>query len=242
MKILITGGASGLGEAISRRLVLLRQAQVTITYSSSEAEALELQSKFHNLKAVKCDFANVGEVQQLLNLIAKEGLDVLINNAHSTSINKLHFHKLGLEVFEKSFVHNILPTISITQAAINTFRQKKYGKIITILSASLLNKPPIGYSEYTATKAYLQSLSKSWAAENASFNITSNCVSPAFMQTKLTSDVDERIIEEMQNKHPLKKILSPIEVAEVVAFLCTASQQINGVNIPVNSADNIAGQ
>jgi 3-oxoacyl-[acyl-carrier protein] reductase len=241
MKILITGGASGLGEAISRKLVLLPQAEVTITYSSSEAKALALQREFPNLKAVKCNFADTGEIQHLLNLIAKDGLDVLVNNAHSTAINKLHFHKLGLEVFEKSFLHNILPTMSITQAAINVFRQKKYGRIITILSASLLNKPPMGYSEYTATKAYLHSLTKSWATENAGFNITSNCVSPAFMQTKLTSDVDERIVEEMQNKHPLKKILSPVEVAEIVAFLCTTTQQLNGVNIPVNSADNIAG-
>jgi NAD(P)-dependent dehydrogenase (short-subunit alcohol dehydrogenase family) len=239
MKILVTGGASGLGEAITRKLAAIEGAEVIFTYAASEQKAKMLSAIYKNTKAVKCDYTNAEEVERLMDLIETENIDILVNNAHTTPITKNHFHKLEADIFSKGFLYNLLPTICITQAAIQVFRKKKYGRIVTVLSASLLNKPPMGYSEYTAAKAYLHSLSKSWAAENAAFNITSNCVSPGFMQTELTADTDERVIEEMQNKHPLKKLLSTDEVSEVIAFLCTSTQQLNGVNIPVNAADNI---
>jgi 3-oxoacyl-[acyl-carrier protein] reductase len=239
MKILITGGASGLGKAITEKLAMLNGAQVFITYNSSAKEAVELEGKYKNVKAVKCNFSNEGNIAEITILIEKEGIDVLVNNAYSTKIDKNYFHKTSLDTFVNGFKQNVLPVIHVTQAAINVFRKKKFGKIITVLSATLANKPPMGYSEYTASKAYILSLSKSWAAENAAFNVTSNCISPAYMQTELTSDTDERVVEEIQNNHPLKKILTTNEVADVVAFLCNSSQQINGVNIPVNAAQNV---
>ncbi|MNE75886.1 3-oxoacyl-[acyl-carrier-protein] reductase FabG1 [compost metagenome] len=103
----------------------------------------------------------------------------------------------------------------------------------------MLNTPPLGASSYVANKAYLGSLVKSWATENAKFNISSNAISPSFMQTNLTSDVDERIIEQIVNDHPLKKILTVEEVAESVLFLTNASSQINGVDIVLNAGTNI---
>ena len=75
------------------------------------------------------------------------------------------------------------------------YKKKRKGKIITILTSFLLNSPPIGSSSYVANKAYLKSLTKSWANENIKFNVTSNTISPSFMQTNFTSDVDERIID-----------------------------------------------
>ncbi|HTA81781.1 MAG TPA: SDR family oxidoreductase [Bacteroidia bacterium] len=239
MKILITGGASGLGAAISEKLAQHKDSNIIITYSESVQKARRLESFYKNIKAIKCNFSDKNDVITLMELIQKEQIDVLINNAHTTKIDKNYFHKLSTEAFTYGFNQNILPVIQITQVAINIFRKKKYGKIITILSASLINKPPFGFSEYTASKAYLLSLSKSWANENATFNITSNCVSPSFMQTGLTEDTDERIMEEMLNKHPLKRLLGAGEVAEVVAFLCDSTQQINGINISINSAENV---
>ena len=94
-------------------------------------------------------------------------------------------------------------------------------------------------SEYVASKNYLLSLSKSWATENAKFNISANCISPSMMLTNLTSDTDERIVEEMQNAHPLKKLITPVEVAESINYLINASQQINGTNMIMNAAADI---
>ncbi|HWJ91875.1 MAG TPA: SDR family oxidoreductase, partial [Flavisolibacter sp.] len=65
------------------------------------------------------------------------------------------------------------------------------------------------------------------------FNITANTVSPSFMKTPLHDGLDERVVEEMEKKHPLKKLLTTEEVADVVQFLVTASQHINGQNFRI---------
>ncbi len=146
---------------------------------------------------------------------------------------------MSLDVFNDGFRENVLPVIQITQQAIKQFRKKKFGKIITILSSAIINKPPVGWSEYAANKAYLLSMSKSWATENAAFNITSNCISPSLMLTNLTSDMDERLVETYEQNHPLKKALSTSEVAETVAYLVGATQQINGTNLIINSGTDV---
>lgn len=238
MNILVTGGASGLGQAITRALAQDRQHTVYFTYNRSEQEANKLKESYPNTEAVQCDFTSEESVLSLTGKMQHWNLDVVVNNA-LTGLQKKHFHKIEPALFLHSFRHNILPTIQVNQAAINIFRKKKFGKIITVLSSYILNKPPFGLSEYVATKEYLHALSKSWASENASFNITSNCISPAFMQTQLTQDTDERIIEEMQKSHPLKTLLKPEEVAETVLFLVRSSQQINGINLVINAAADI---
>ncbi|MNX50464.1 3-oxoacyl-[acyl-carrier-protein] reductase FabG [compost metagenome] len=239
MNILVTGGASGLGEAITRILARDSDNTVYFTYSNSAANAQKIEFEFSNTVSVKCDFKNSSEVQSLVNKIDDLKLDVLINNAYCGSPITTYFHKIPEDTFSSEFMFNIMPTILITQAVINSFRKKKKGKVITILTSFLLNTPPLGASSYVANKAYLGSLVKSWATENAKFNISSNAISPSFMQTNLTSDVDERIIEQIVNDHPLKKILTVEEVAESVLFLTNASSQINGVDIVLNAGTNI---
>lgn len=239
MNILITGGASGLGLAITEKLCSNKERRVFFTYSGSVQSAKQLEMTFENAKAIECNFEKPEQLQDLITKIDELNIDVLINNAFAGAITKQHFHKDGTQRFENGFNKNIVPVIQITQKAITVFRKKKFGKIITVLTSALVNKPPVGWSEYVAGKAYLQSLSKSWATENVAFNISSNCVLPAFMQTELTSDVDERIIEGMIENHPLKKLLTTSEVADAVNYLVGAPQQINGANMIINSASDL---
>lgn len=239
MIILITGGASGLGKSITELLCSEKENKIYFTYSKSDKAALEIENKFSNAKGIKCDFNNHEEVESLSVQIKNLNIDALVNNAISGNIHKQHFHKNDLQNFQNDFLNNLMPVIKINQQAILVFRKKKFGKIITILSSAIINKPPIGWSEYTAGKAYLHSLSKSWAVENSNFNITSNCISPSFMATALTSDTDERMVEEMILNHPLKKILTTNEVAETVNYFVNCSQQVNGVNFIINAASDI---
>lgn len=97
----------------------------------------------------------------------------------------------------------------------------------------------MGTASYIASKSYLAGLVKSWAAENSKFNIASNSVSPSFMQTGLTAAVDERLIEQMVEAHPLKKLLTVEEVAKTVKFLCESTAQLNGVDIVLNAGINL---
>lgn len=238
MNILITGGASGLGKAITQKLASDPGNKVIFTYNRSESAAKELELHYKNCKGVHCDFHNNSSIENLFSLIESENLDVLINNAF-TGLQTNYFHKLEPEHFVSNFERNVLPVIRITSACILQFRKKKFGKIITILSSYIVNKPPIGLSEYVAEKNYLHSLSKSWAVENSKFNISSNCISPSFMLTDLTAQTDERILEEMIGSHPLKRILTPDEVADAAEYLVRASQHVNGTNLIINAAGDI---
>ena len=239
MNILITGGASGLGEAIVRLLANDSKNTIFFTYSNSQLSAKKIELDFKNALSIKCDFRHEPEVTALVNRIYSLNIDVLINNAYADNSIKTYFHKTPSEDFELNFINNIIPAIRITQSVITQFRKIKNGKVITILTSGLANTPPLGWSCYTANKAYMESLVKSWANENIKFNISSNSVSPSFLQTKLTSGVDSRIIEQMVSSHPLKKLLTIDEVAETVLFLTKVSSQINGVDILINSGINI---
>ncbi|RYY31612.1 MAG: SDR family NAD(P)-dependent oxidoreductase [Chitinophagaceae bacterium] len=238
MNILITGGASGLGQAITSHLAAGHQHYIYFTYNNSAENAAVLEKQFTNAKALRCDFLNTAEVSQLAESLADLQIDVLINNA-MTGFTQNHFHKLEPAYFADSFNKNVLPVITITQAAIKHFRKKKSGKIITILSAAIVGNPPVGWSEYVAVKSYLLALNKSWATENAAFNITANCISPSFMQTALTSGTDERMVEDMRAKHPLKKLLTVEETASAVGSLVEAGHHINGINVVLNAAQNV---
>lgn len=177
-------------------------------------------------------------MDHLLERIGEMNLDVLINNA-LTGMRTKHFHQSDPAEFIASFNNNVIPTLRITQQAIKEFRKKKSGRIISVLTSYLINRPPLGLSEYVANKAYLLSLSRSWAAENARFNITSNCVSPSMMKTSLTSHLDERQLEDIATSLPLKRLVTPGEVADTVFFLASGSPQINGVNLLINGGIDV---
>ncbi len=237
MNILITGGASGLGEAVVRKCAE-KQHQVLFSYARSKQKAENLETQYVNVKSFFCDFRQETSVDALCSKISEMDIDVIINNAW-TDLKVQHFHQIQAQTFLNTFQYNVLPTLKLTQSALSIFRNKKFGKIITILSAALVSNPPIGWADYVAAKQYLASMSKSWAVENAKFNITSNCISPAFMQTALTVDTDERIVENMSKQHPLKRLLTVEETAESVMYFLEASQQINATNLVINAAERI---
>lgn len=239
MNILLTGGASGLGEAITKLLVKNPNNTIYFTYNSSKSNAEKIEADFENAHALKCNFIDPDEVNSLTDKIKQLDLDALVNNAYNSNKRPTHFHKIPPESFLSDFNENIIPTVTITQELIKIFRKKKQGKIITVLTSYLANVPPMGLSTYVANKAYLEKLTKIWATENAKFNISSNSISPSFMQTGMAANVDERIIEQMALNHPLKKLLTVKEVAEAIEFLLSASSHINGVDLIMNAGKSI---
>ena len=238
MNILITGGTSGLGKSVVEMLSQNKENSIWFTYVNNKQVASELEKQHDNVFGFEVDFCDMERVENLCAKLKEIDIDILINNAYVGAPRTTHFHKIESEDFLNSFTHNLLPTIEITQTAIEIFRKKKYGKIINILTEYLIGLPPMGVATYTANKAYLQQLSKVWNKEYSKFNITSNCVLPAYMQTDFAK-VDERILEQMTEDHPLKKLLTTKEVAETILFLVNSSQQVNGLNITINAAQNI---
>jgi NAD(P)-dependent dehydrogenase (short-subunit alcohol dehydrogenase family) len=238
MNILITGGSAGLGKATVELLASDKTNRVYFTYNYHQDDAFIIQDTFSNVSALKVDFTNDEHIASLIEKMRLMDLDVLINNAYVGLPQSGYFHKIGIKEFVNSFQSNLIPTIQISQEAILIFRKKKYGKIINVLSSYLLNLPPIGFSIYVGNKAYLWELSKVWNKEYARYNITSNCIAPEYMKTNF-AEVDERILEQMQIEHPLKRLLTPEETAEVIRFILHSSQQINGVTIPINEGQMV---
>ena len=239
MNILVTGGASGLGAAIVKALAKDNRNTVYFTFSKSLTAAKEIEAAYPNTKALSCDFTIQSSVDEFVNQLADFDIDILVNNACGP-IHKEHFYKTDPNVFLNSFEHNVVPVLKIAQQALKTFRKKKSGKIINILSSAIVNKPPIGWAEYVANKSYLLAMSTIWATEGSKFNIASNSLSPTFMQTSLTSDTDERIIEQMIADHPMKRLLTTEEVANAVLFLVNADQQVTGKNFVIDAGTDIA--
>lgn len=239
MNILITGGTGGLGEAIVDVFATDSRNKIYFTYCHAETKARAITGRYANTSGIRCDFENRAGMEALLAEIENMDLDVLVNNAWAGKPDTIRFGQLTSEQIETTFRANVLPLVAVTQQALKTFRKKKSGKIITILTAALLGTPTIGYALYSSTKAYIAQLAKTWSTEYARFGITSNCVSPEFMRTDFTASTDERVIEQMEQSHPLKRLLEPQEVAQVVQFLATSSAQVNGVNIPVTAGTRI---
>lgn len=238
INVLITGGASGLGGAMTRRFASTGDHQVYFTFNNSAAEATRIEKEFPCTEGIACDFTDPNSLNYLISLMSEMNLDVLVNNA-LTGMKTKHFHQSDPDGFLSSFTENVMPTLRITQQAIKDFRKKKSGRIITILTSYLANRPPLGLSEYVANKAYLLSLSRSWAEENVRHNITSNCISPSMMKTSLISHLDERQIEDITNGNPLKRLLTTEEVSDAVFFLASASRHINGTNLLINGGVDV---
>lgn len=238
MNILITGGSSGLGRCVVEMCSSNYENKVYFTYCHKKDAADEIENKYSNSKGYKVDFSNIEEVDLFADEIADFDIDILINNAYAGNPQGTYFHKTEASVYLDSFQINIIPLVKITQACIRGMRKKKFGKIINTISSFVIDVPPTGFSMYAANKAYLLQLSKSWSKEYGRFNITSNCVLPDFMRTTF-AHIEDIQLEQMISAHPLKRLLQPTEVAEVILNLMKTSQQVNGVSIPINAAQHI---
>lgn len=236
MNILITGGTSGLGKA-SVELLAKDGHHIWFSYLATEEfvmVAKTMMSKYENVKAVPLNFCDSESVDAFCDQMKGWDIDVLVNCTYVGKPQSTYFHKIAAEDFMKAFQFNIIPTVRLSQIAIEMMKKKKFGKLINIITEAIIGLPPMGYTLYAANKAYLMELSNVWNKEYTRYNITSNCILPAYMQTKF-AEVDSRILEQMEKEHPLKKLLTPEEVAQMVKFFVDATQQVNGVKLPVNA-------
>jgi len=238
VKFLVTGGASGLGKSIVEKLTSNKDSTVYFTYCKSQQTAIELEEKFENTRAYFCDFEELSSFNALLLELESLDIDVLVNNA-LPKITIKHCYRTSRDEIEKSFCLNVVPTIELTKTVFRKFRKQKSGKIITILTSYLVNRPPIGLSEYVANKAYLLSMARSWAVEGVRNNITSNCISPSMMETSLIDSIDERQVEAFLEEQPGKRFVSTHEVAAAVEYFSLSGSHVNGVNMPMNGGVDV---
>lgn len=203
MKILITGGASGLGLYITEKLAKDENMFIFFTYNSSQESAHLLEKRYNNVKSIKLDFTNDVQTKNFINSIHSMDIDVLINNAITGFVFR-KFHSIGKNDILDSFKRNVLVPIEISRTSINLFRKKKNGRIINILSENLISDiAPIGFSEYNSGKAYLEAMSKSWKSEYSNLGLKVLNIYPKMMKTRIIlKNIDERFLHNYHFQNP----------------------------------------
>ena len=219
--VVITGASRGIGRGIA--FVLAKHgANIAFTYSKSVDAAISLSDEIAKL-SVKCkgyqsNAESFEDSQKLIDQIIKDfgNIDVLINNAGITKDNLLM--RMTEDDFDKVIEVNLKSVFNMVKAVQRTFLKNRSGSIINI-SSIVGVKGNAGQSNYAASKAGIIGFSKSIALELGSRNIRSNVVAPGFIQTEMTDQLNEEVVNQWINGIPLKRGGTTEDVANLCLFL-----------------------
>ncbi len=218
---IITGGAAGIGRAITKTLATYG-AKVVINYNrSSEASQslkVEIEAMGGEAHIVQADISKYEEAEKLVNETISRfgGLNILVNNAGIT--DDALILRMSETQFDRVIDTNLKGVWNMCKHASKTLLKSGYGRIINISSVSgVLGNA--GQTNYSAAKAGVIGLTKSLAREFASRGVTVNAVAPGFIETDMTRKLSDEIRNQWQAQIPLKRFGQDVEVAEVVAFL-----------------------
>tara|TARA_B110000467_G_scaffold138952_1_gene138021 strand:- start:1254 stop:2000 length:747 start_codon:yes stop_codon:yes gene_type:complete len=219
--IIVTGASRGIGKGIALTLAE-NGANIAFTYSQSIDSANKLVEEIQSLgvlcKAYQSNAANFNESQLLIKNILKDfnSFDVLINNVGITKDNLLM--RMSEEDFDKVIEVNLKSVFNMVKACQRVFLKKRSGSIINI-SSIVGVKGNAGQSNYAASKAGIIGFSKSIALELGSRNIRSNVVAPGFIETEMTNELSDEIVQKWIEGIPLKRGGKPEDVANLCLFL-----------------------
>ncbi len=225
-KVLITGGARGLGKEITT-LFASDNYEVYVNYNNSHKEALKLKDKYPNIKIIKADISNEDEVKKMFKEISK--LDVLINNA-GIAIDNNYLNKTA-EEFNKVLAINLTGTFLVSKYASTVMDE---GVIINISSNNALNSFNPESIDYDASKAGVISLTHNFAQALAP-KIRVNCICPGWINTDMTNNLFPEYKKEEEAKIMLNRFAEPKEIAELVYFL--ASDKASYINDAIIKID-----
>ncbi len=219
----ITGGARGIGRAIAVRLAE-QGADVCFSYrgnaEAAAATVAQIEALGRTAVAVQADVAVPESAKELIDaaLAAFGTIDILVNNAGITRDDLIM--RMKPEDWNDVIDTNLSGTFWTIKAATRPMMRARQGRIINITSVSG-QAGQIGQTNYSSAKAGLIGLTKATARELGSRNITCNAVAPGFVQTDLTGDLPEELLEEARSRTPLGRFTSVEDVSAAVAFLAS---------------------
>jgi len=217
---LVTGGSRGIGRAICLKLSEMGYP-VVINYASNKEAASETQrlieEKGGTAELLPFDVSSAKNIETALNdWIAKHPDDyiaVLINNAGIRKDNLMFW--MSDDEWHNVLETNLNGTFFTTRTLIKYMMNKKFGRVINIVSISGVNGMA-GQTNYAAAKAGVVGMTKSLALEAAKKQVTVNAVAPGFIETDMTKDLNQ---DELKKIVPANRFGKAEEVAELVGFL-----------------------
>lgn len=235
--VLITGATRGIGKSIAdvlysagANLILTGTNKIKIAQLNNEISKNNILRK----KYIQVDFSCEETTEIFLSELNKvQKIDVCINNAGVNIIN--NFNDTSIKDYNLLNTINLRAPYQLMKVVGPKMISNKYGRIVNIASIwSVITRP--GRSIYTMTKNALVGLTKTLAIEWASQNVLVNSVSPGFTLTDLTKTTNTlQQLGEIEKKIPIQRMADPIEIARVVAFLCSdLNTYITAQNIVVD--------
>lgn len=233
---LVTGGSRGIGEAIVERLAE-EGAHVAINYTSERSQQLaeQVKSKAEALGVraivVRADVGNKAQVNAMFDVVERElgPVDILVNNAGIAPFEP--FLKVTEETWDRTYNTNVKSIFLCSQRAAAGMVERRYGKIINILStASLMVTSPV-IPHYQSSKAAAHMLTKGMAIELGKFNINVNAVGPSTVDTDMCTEylADPAIRQKEIEANPMKRLGTARQIGDAVVFLASEeAMQVNG--------------
>lgn len=232
-KALVTGATGGLGAEIARAL---HGQGATVAISGTREERLQSlsQSLGDRVYSFPCDLKNRESVVNL-GKQAEEALgqiDILVNNAGITRDNI--YIRMSDEEWDEVIAVNLTSVFVLTRAALRGMMRRRYGRIINIGSISGVIGNP-GQANYAAAKSGLVGMTKSLAREVATRGITSNCISPGFIETPMTDVLNEKQVETIASIIPTGVFGKPVDIAAAAVYLASdEAHYVTGQTLHVN--------
>ena len=232
-KIFITGSTGGIGSAICNKF---RDNNFTLILTSSSEVKLEKLKKIYGKDHhyYKLDLSDNDNLQNGINEISKNHKDisVIVNNAGITDDSLIL--RMKHEQWYKVIQTNLNSNYQIIKSLLPNMLAKKYGKIIGISSIVGSTGNP-GQANYVASKSGMVGLYKSIASEVARRNINVNVISPGFISTTMTDNLNLDQRNSYLSRIPMSRFGKPEDIANMVFFLASdESSYITGQNFHVN--------
>lgn len=236
--VVITGASGGIAEAMVNGFAKMG-AKLVLIDINTEVENLAKKLKNNGTEALGL----VGSITDKTFLVeaAKKAhmefgsIDVLINNAGITKDN--FFLNISEEDWDAVMDVNLKGAFFCCQSFFPFMKEKKYGKIVNIISASWMGN--LGQSNYAASKGGLVSLTRTLSLECARYNVNVNGVSPGLVDTALVKTIPEEVKNKLIDMRPLKRMGTPTEIANAVIFLASdEAAYITGQILNVDGGKN----
>ena len=218
-KVIVTGGANGIGKAIAEGVVKAGGVVIIADLNETAAEKVRAELGEENAAVYKVDLGNSSEIREVFSRILEEQgqIHVLVNNAGIVST--VPFEEISQEEWDRIVAINLTGVYAALQVVYPAMKEAGYGRIVNTASvAGKIGGGLLGTSAYAATKSGVIGLSKAIAKEGAKYGIACNAVCPSLTKTSMTANMGEEKYKRIVSGIPMGRPADPSEVANVILF------------------------